>query len=97
MVCVRRAGKSSLIRDLLRNAASYAIKAKKSNLRQAAKKGNLSRAKRIHSLRSVKQRILNSVLEVDQRPSKNASFNPATYLGIFDIIRQFFASLPEQK
>ena len=103
MVCGSSgAGKSSLVRDLLGNAATYAIKSKKSNLN-----GKLF-ARKVNPFEGEEGAILfdqltgcnrfRSVLEVDQSPiGKTPRSTPATYLGAFDVIRQFFASLPEAK
>ncbi|HCR28998.1 MAG TPA: excinuclease ABC subunit A, partial [Opitutae bacterium] len=103
MVCGSSgAGKSSLVRDLLGNAAIYAIKAKKSNLsgKLFAKKGKPIEGEEgsILFAQLTGAHQFRSVLEVDQSPiGKTPRSTPATYLGVFDIIRQFFASLPEAK
>ncbi|MDQ8179866.1 excinuclease ABC subunit UvrA [Pelagicoccus sp. SDUM812005] len=96
------AGKSSLIRDLLAPATAYAIKAKKDAITGA------DFAKNGPSIEGNEGQVLfeslagasgfRSVIEVDQSPiGKTPRSTPATYLGVFDIIRQFFASLPESK
>ncbi len=103
MVCgASGAGKSSLVRDLLGHAAAYSIKAKKKTVtgKTYAKNGKPIEGEEgnilfesltgVHSFRSV--------IEVDQSPiGKTPRSTPATYLGVFDIIRQFFANLPESK
>ena len=41
---------------------------------------------------------LNSVVQVDQSPiGQTATSNPATYTGLFDLIRNLYAQLPESK
>jgi excinuclease ABC subunit A len=102
------AGKSTLFRDLLHPAVEYAIEAKKSKLtgQEFLKKGKFA----VDDLGADADRSLapfdaligasgfKSVIEVDQSPiGKTPRSTPATYLGIFDLIRQFFASLPEAK
>lgn len=40
--------------------------------------------------------LLNNVINIDQTPiGRNSKSNPATYIGIYDKIRDIFASLPE--
>ena len=103
------AGKSTLFRDLLHPAVAHAIKAKKSTLtgREFVKATNfttdspsqlstLNSQLPFESLRGANG--FKRVVEVDQSPiGKTPRSTPATYLGIFDQIRQFFASLPESK
>ncbi len=102
------AGKSTLFRDLLHPAVHYAIKNGKARLsgREFARKSGLSRDDVVTGsqadvlpfgeLRGASG--FKGVIEVDQSPiGKTPRSTPATYLGIFDLIRQFFASLPEAK
>jgi excinuclease ABC subunit A len=104
MVCgPSGAGKSTLFRDVLHPAVSTAIKQKRDKLS----------GRDFVRLASFDEEATNgstpfgqlcgaagfkSVIEVDQSPiGKTPRSTPATYLGIFDLIRQFFASLPESK
>ena len=103
------AGKSTLFRDLLHPAVAHAIKSKKSKLTGRefvkatgfANDDSSSLVNGHSSLPFVELRSANgfrSVIEVDQAPiGKTPRSTPATYLGIFDLIRQFFASLPEAR
>ncbi|MDQ8200990.1 excinuclease ABC subunit UvrA [Pelagicoccus enzymogenes] len=96
------AGKSSLVRDLLAPATAYAIKAKKDAITGAdfAKNGpSIEGNEGVTLFDSLSgANGFRSVIEVDQSPiGKTPRSTPATYLGVFDIIRQFFASLPESK
>jgi len=91
------AGKSTLFRDLLGPAASCAIKAGKPRLtgREFARSCG-DKTPHFTELRNADG--FRSVIEVDQSPiGKTPRSTPATYLGIFDLIRGFFASLPESK
>ena len=91
------AGKSTLFRDVLGPACQCAIKSKLRRLtgkRYARITGDAG--PRFKELRNASS--LRSVIEVDQSPiGKTPRSTPATYLGIFDLIRSFFASLPESK
>ncbi len=91
------AGKSTLFRDLLGPAAACAIKTGRPRLtgRDYARFSGES-GSHFEQLRNAD--TFRSVIEVDQSPiGKTPRSTPATYLGIFDIIRKFFASLPESK
>jgi excinuclease ABC subunit A len=102
------AGKSTLFRDVLHPAVAHAIKESKRKLTGrefvkatgfTADESQISDPKSqipFEELRGAS--AFRRVVEVDQSPiGKTPRSTPATYLGIFDLIRQFFASLPESK
>lgn len=98
------AGKSTLFRDVLNPAVAAAIKTKKTRLtgRSLQKNGTIipdDNAPDHPPFDELRGSIpFKTVIEVDQSPiGKTPRSTPATYLGIFDLIRQFFASLPESK
>jgi excinuclease ABC subunit A len=77
-------GKSSLIEDIL-----YASVARKLH-RAATIPGAHDKIKGIE--------FINKVIRVDQQPLGNSpTSNPATYTGLFELIRMMFAQLPEAK
>ena len=81
---VSGSGKSSLIDDIL-----YATLAK-----------TLHRARTVpgshETIRGIEQ--INKVIQVNQQPLGNSpASNPATYTGVFELIRVLFAQLPESK
>jgi excinuclease ABC subunit A len=109
MVCgPSGAGKSTLFRDILQPAVSCCIKRRKSRLSGSdflkysafeadpVPPGGPKPALPFAALDGAGG--FRSVIEVDQSPiGKTPRSTPATYLGIFDLIRQFFASLPESR
>src|SRR5205823_14882202 len=81
---VSGSGKSSLVHEILYN--SLARKLHRARTVVGAHDA-------IHGLEKI-----DKVINVDQDPIGNSpSSNPATYTGVFDLIRQLFAQLPEAK
>jgi excinuclease ABC subunit A len=81
---VSGSGKSSLVHEILYNALAR----------------RLNRARTVvgahDDVLGLEQ--IDKVINVDQDPIGNSpSSNPATYTGVFDLIRQLFAQLPESK
>ncbi|MCG8585448.1 MAG: excinuclease ABC subunit UvrA, partial [Pirellulales bacterium] len=81
---VSGSGKSSLIEDVLYRA-----------LAKRLHRANVSPAPH-DEIRGLDH--INKVIRVDQQPLGNSpTSNPATYTGLFDLVRQLFAQLPEAK
>ena len=105
MVCgPSGAGKSTLFRDILHPAVGCALKQEAARLtgKEFVKRTGFA-AEGTGKVPPPFAELLGvpafkQVIEVDQSPiGKTPRSTPATYLGIFDLIRQFFASLPESK
>ena len=102
-VCgVSGSGKSTLIRDLLHPAIDTAIKSKKKMVtgKQVMDATGLTATDRVSPplARLYNGNVFKSVIEVDQNPiGKTPRSTPATYLGAFDLIREFFSGLPTSK
>lgn len=94
-VCgVSGAGKSTLVRDLLAPALGEAIRAGKDKLTATDVRRVFGSSKVLASLSGASQ--IKRVIEIDQSPiGKTPRSTPATYIGVFDRIRDGFASLPE--
>ncbi|MFO0688554.1 MAG: excinuclease ABC subunit UvrA [Myxococcota bacterium] len=81
---VSGAGKSTLVNDILFPAASRALN------------GSSARVGRHRQVSGLGQ--LDKVIDIDQRPiGRTPRSNPATYIKVFDEIRNFFAELPESR
>ncbi|MCB1123456.1 MAG: excinuclease ABC subunit A, partial [Verrucomicrobiae bacterium] len=95
------AGKSTLIRDLLHPVVDYARKygekrVDEKEFSQYVEIPNTHEGKPFDQL--VNGDRFRAVIEVDQKPiGKTPRSTPATYMGAMDIIRKFFANLPEAK
>ncbi|HJQ79652.1 MAG TPA: excinuclease ABC subunit UvrA, partial [Lacipirellulaceae bacterium] len=81
---VSGSGKSSLVEDILYNQLAKTLH-------------RASTAPGAHdSIRGIEH--INKVIRVDQQPLGNTpTSNPATYTGVFELIRNLFAQLPESK
>lgn len=81
---VSGSGKSTLIRECLFPAVAEAVKRKRSKNPEQAKLAGFE--------------SIQSVYEVDQSPiGRTPRSIPATYVGVFDVIRQLFAQIPEAR
>jgi excinuclease ABC subunit A len=81
---VSGSGKSSLVHEVLYNTLAR-------KLHRARTAGAAH-----DDIRGLDQ--IDKIINVDQDPIGNApSSNPATYTGVFDLVRQLFAQLPESK
>ena len=81
---VSGSGKSSLVHEVLYNTLAR-------RLHRARTEGAAH-----EEIRGVE--AIDKIINVDQEPIGNTpSSNPATYSGVFDLIRQLFAQLPEAK
>jgi excinuclease ABC subunit A len=91
------AGKSTLFRDILGPAVDFALRSGKARVTGRAVARASGGGPPLFSELSGAAG-LRSVIEVDQSPiGRTPRSTPATYLGIFDLIRKFFATLPESK
>jgi len=81
---VSGSGKSSLVEDVLYNALARTLH------RASTAPGQHE------SLSGIEQ--INKVIRVDQQPlGQTPTSNPATYTGVFDLIRNLYAQLPEAR
>lgn len=107
MVCgVSGAGKSTLIRDLLMPAVGLAIRESSSRIQgkdcvsaQLYVEDGYTAGSRDAPFKTLHNGdVFSKVIEIDQNPiGKTPRSIPATYIGVFDTIREIFASAPEAK
>ncbi|MCD8481565.1 MAG: hypothetical protein LR015_02135 [Verrucomicrobia bacterium] len=90
VVCgISGAGKSTLIRDLLKPAVERVLGVEEQDEVRSRLQGLPLR-----NLRGAAD--FDKVIEVDQDPiGKTPRSTPATYIGVFDLVRRYFGSLPE--
>lgn len=106
MVCgVSGAGKSTLFREILRQACGEAIARQEPRLKGKTMAGTKApwgwprdKESPLPFAELINGHQFGKVIEVDQSPiGKTPRSTPATYLGAFDLIRQYFAQIPEAR
>ncbi len=101
VVCgISGAGKSTLLRDLLLPTLRQAVKSRSARLDGAKMiaSGLTSPGGEAPFEQLLFGNAFRQIIEVDQQPiGKTPRSTPATYIGVFDLIRDFYASLPEAK
>ena len=92
---VSGSGKSTLVRDCLLPAVTAALRGGGRGGKSGGKEGGASATL---AARVTGWETLTAVYEVDQSPiGRTPRSTPATYIGFFDDIRQFFAQVPEAR
>jgi len=99
-VCgVSGAGKSTLVHEALRRSTEHGLRSGKNQLGVTALRKIFAVPKGTDPLRKVSGFAgIRKVVEIDQSPiGKTSRSTPATYIGVFDLIRASFAALPDAK
>ena len=99
-VCgVSGAGKSTLVHEALQRSVDGALKAGKNQLGVTALRSLFAGSGEKNPIAKVSGFAgIRKVIEIDQSPiGKTSRSTPATYIGVFDMIRASFSALPEAK
>ena len=100
-VCgVSGAGKSTLVHEALNRSVDLGLRSSKNTLNAASLRSAFSGDVRtiVPIGKVTGYSGIRKVIEIDQSPiGKTSRSTPATYIGVFDLIRTSFASLPDAK